>query len=184
MRHDHAAGDYKVRRAECEEAARELGVTSLRELGMDDLPRLAALGPKLARRVRHVITENARVLAAVDALERVDLETIGELFAESHASQRLDYEVSVPAIDTLVTIAAADPEVAGARLTGGGFGGSIVALATRGAGGRAARRIAARYALETGLVPQVLVAGPLLATRSASTPAAGIPSLTPSGSLR
>jgi galactokinase len=80
------------------------------------------------RRVRHVATENARVRAAVDALERHDVGALGALFAESHASLRDDYEVSTPTLDRLVDTALAAGAI-GARLSGGGFGGSIVALA-------------------------------------------------------
>jgi galactokinase len=145
LRHDHATGDYRTRRAECEEAARRLGVPQLRDLGVADLARVARLPGTLARRVRHVITEDDRVLAAVAALEARDLPALGELFVASHASMRDDFEISLPAIDTLVAIACADPDVYGARLTGGGFGGAIVAAAKAGTAAAAARRIIAQY---------------------------------------
>ncbi|HVI01667.1 MAG TPA: galactokinase [Enhygromyxa sp.] len=161
--HDHASGSYRVRRAECEAAARKLGVSLLRELGPEDLALAASLPAPLNRRVRHVISENQRVLDAVAAIERGELHTLGQLFAESHASMRDDFEVSLPAIDTLVAIAMADPEVFAARLTGGGFGGSIVALAYAETGAEAARRIADRYAKQTKQTAQVLVAGPISA---------------------
>ncbi len=157
--HDHAHGDYRTRRAECEQAARLLGVTSLRDLTTTDLAVIAQLPDPLDRRARHVITENARVLDAVAAIEAADLRWLGALFLESHASMRDDYEVSLPAIDALVGIAAADPEIYGARLTGGGFGGSIVALAELGAGRRTATRIVERYQQATGHTAQILVAG-------------------------
>jgi galactokinase len=159
IQHDHATGDYRTRRAECEQAAGLLGVSELRELDLADLPRIAGLPAPLDRRVRHVITENHRVHAAVAAIERGDLLTLGALFRASHLSMRDDYEVSIPAIDRLVELAAADPDVFGARLTGGGFGGSIVALAQRGTGAAAGRRIAAQYADETHHTPQILIAG-------------------------
>ncbi|HEU0034968.1 MAG TPA: galactokinase [Kofleriaceae bacterium] len=159
IQHDHAAGDYRTRRAECEEAARRLGVPQLRDLAVDQLDRLGELPDTLARRARHVVTENARVLLAVAALERADLELLGRLMAESHDSMRDDFEVSIPQIDALVSIAAADPDVIGARLTGGGFGGSIVALAQGGTGADVARRVTGRYLVQTGITPQVLVAG-------------------------
>jgi galactokinase len=158
IRHEHASGGYRVRRRECEEAARLLGVTELRDLIDEDAPRIAALPPPLDRRVRHVVSENARVLAAVAALDAADVPALGSLLRASHESLRADFEVSIPAIDTLVALAAADPDIAGARLTGGGFGGSIVALAGRGTGAAAARRIADAYAERTGLAPRVLVA--------------------------
>jgi galactokinase len=159
IQHAHAAGEYRVRRAECEAAARELGVGSLRELDLADLPRVGALPDPLARRVRHVLSENARVLEAVDAMVRGDVAALGALFGESHASLRDDYEISIPPIDALVELAVARPEVYGARLTGGGFGGSIVALAWAGAGGEVARAIVHDYARRTGHIGRVLLAG-------------------------
>jgi galactokinase len=143
--HSHAGGDYKVRRAECERAAQMLGVPQLRDLPDAELPRALALPEPLGRRVRHVLTENARVLATVKALRSGDLAALGPLLYESHASQRDDYEVSVPEIDLLVDLGRAEPDVLGARLTGGGFGGSVVMLARTGTGAAAAARIAARY---------------------------------------
>ncbi|MBA3498991.1 MAG: galactokinase, partial [Deltaproteobacteria bacterium] len=125
LRHVHATGDYKTRRAECERAAELLGVPALRDA--ETTAELAALPPPLDRRARHVVTENARVLAAVVALREDNFAQLGELFRCSHISMRDDFEVSVDAIDTLVEIANADPVIYGARLTGGGFGGSIVA---------------------------------------------------------
>ncbi|HXE81072.1 MAG TPA: galactokinase, partial [Vicinamibacterales bacterium] len=126
--HHHASGDYRTRRAECERAAQLLGVAQLRDIGMDDLARVNALPEPLNRRARHVVTENQRVLDAVAAMKKGDPVRLGALFDASHASQRDDYQVSVPEIDALVEAARAQPGVFGARLTGGGFGGSIVAL--------------------------------------------------------
>jgi galactokinase len=159
IRHDHVAGDYRVRRTECETAARLLGVSSLRDVDPADLAGTAALPDPLGRRVRHVISENARVLDAVEAMARRDLVTLGRLFRESHASLRDDYEVSIPAIDILVELAVGHPEVYGARLTGGGFGGSIVGLARSGYGGRIASAIVDEYARRTGHTGRVLLAG-------------------------
>ena len=155
--HNHAAGDYRTRRAECEEAARRLGVRELRDCGLADLPRVAQLPDPLARRARHVITENARVLETVDALTRGDLARAGRLFHDSHASMRDDFDVSVPEIDELVALAATRGEVFGARLTGGGFGGSIVALVQRGTGAIVAARVAERYRETVGRTASVLV---------------------------
>lgn len=157
--HDHAAGDYGKRRAECEQAARLLGVSLLRELELDDLPRIAKLPAPLDRRVRHVVSENTRVLATVAALESDQLHALGQLFADSHISLRDDFEVSIPAIDLLVEIAWADPDVLAARLTGGGFGGSIVGLANAGTASQAAQRIAKRYKHQTANPATVLIAG-------------------------
>jgi galactokinase len=166
VRHDHASGDYRVRRAECDEAARQLGVAALRDVGATELARLARLPPPLDRRARHVVTENARVLAAVRAIQDGDLRELGALLRAAHASMRDDFEASLPAIDRLVELANADRTIYGARLTGGGFGGSIVALAAPGEGASAADRIAARYGAETGLCPQVLLPGDARCSRS------------------
>jgi galactokinase len=155
--HNHAAGDYRTRRAECEEAARRLDVRELRDCGIGDLPRVASLPDPLSRRARHVITENGRVLETVAAFGRDDLTGAGQLFRESHASMRDEFDVSVPEIDELVRLADECPEVYGARLTGGGFGGSIVALVQRGSARSVAARVAERYRARVRRSPTVLV---------------------------
>lgn len=155
--HSHAVGDYRTRRGECEQAAALLGVRSLRELDGSALPQLSSLPEPLGRRVRHVVTENARVEESVTALGAADGPRLGALFQQSHASMRDDYQVSVPAIDLLVSLGDADPDILGARLTGGGFGGSVVMLARAGCGLAAARRIASRYEAQSGHRPTVLV---------------------------
>ena len=157
--HRLTAGDYNTRRRECEEAAARLGVAQLRDLGLDDLCRVAALPDPLGRRARHVITENHRVLAAVEAMRSGDLPRLGRLFYESHASMRDDYEVSVAEIDLLVELARGDRAVYGARLTGGGFGGSVVLLAHAGQGRPVAERLADAYAKTSGQEPRILVPG-------------------------
>jgi galactokinase len=131
-RHEHATGGYNRRREECEEACRHLGISSLRDV--DDRPLdaiLERLPPPLDRRVRHVVTENERVRQAVTAITAQDDAAVGELLSASHRSLRDDYEVSTPELDQLVTLATAAGAL-GARLVGGGFGGSIIALARRG----------------------------------------------------
>jgi galactokinase len=132
IRHSHASGDYRVRRDECRRAAGLLGVSSLREISEHDLPAIDALPDPFKGRARHVVTENARVLATVDALRADDVKKVGRLFIMSHASMRDDYAVSVPEVDALVESAQSIDGVYGARLTGGGFGGAIVALTERG----------------------------------------------------
>ncbi len=159
IKHALATGSYRIRRAECDEAARLLGVAQLRELGPGELDRVAGLPAPLDRRARHVITENERVLATVDALHRGDHAALGRIFAASHASMRDDFEITVPEIDELVALAVAQPEVIAARMTGGGFGGSIVVLAQGGNGPATAARIAAAYAVRTGLRAPALLAG-------------------------
>ena len=155
--HQHASGGYSARRAESEQAARLLGVKCLRDIAGDDLPRVIALPGTLARRARHIITENARVLKARDALVVQDLHSFGELLNASHDSLRDDYEVSVPAVDLLVSIARGCDSVFGARMTGGGFGGSVVIAAHSGAAPSVARDITREYAARTGRVVNILV---------------------------
>ena len=155
--HRHAAGEYRVRRQECERAAELLGVHQLGELDVHQLWRLACLPEPLDRRARHVLTENARVRSAVGALRQNDLPRLGKLLAASHESLRNDYEVSIPEIDRLVELACAEAAVFGARLTGGGFGGSIVAVARRGTGREVGERVVAQYADEMGEKGTVLV---------------------------
>jgi len=122
-------GQYGERRESCERAAAELGVGSLRDVDPDDLDAaLARLSDDvLRRRARHVVTEIARVRSAVEALRAGDLGEVGRLFDASHASLRDDYEVSCPELDTSVE-AARSAGALGARMTGGGFGGSSIAL--------------------------------------------------------
>lgn len=155
--HRLTTGGYNTRRAECEEACRQLGISQLRDLGMGDLPRVEALADPWRQRARHVITENNRVLRAVAAMKRGDLADLGQLFYASHVSMRDDYQVSVGEIDHLVELARLEKEVFGCRLTGGGFGGSVVMLARAGTGRRVAETIAARYDRDTGCRARILV---------------------------
>jgi galactokinase len=122
--HTHAASGYNERRAECRAACEALGIASLRDAPPDAPDHLP---PPLDRRVRHVLTENARVDAAVAALHDGDLPALGELIDASHASLRDDYEVSVDAVERTVA-RLKDAGAAGARIMGGGFGGSVLAL--------------------------------------------------------
>jgi galactokinase len=128
-----AEGAYGERRAQCEEAARLLGVRSLRDASPDAVEaRATDLGDVLHRRARHVTTENARVLEAVEALRAADFPRLGRLLDASHASLRDDYEVSAPALDLAVD-AATGAGALGARMTGAGFGGCALALVPAGA---------------------------------------------------
>lgn len=128
--HRLVEGHYAERRRSCERAARALGVAALRDV--DDLPgALAALPDEVVRRrVRHVVTENARVLRTVELLRSGRLREVGPLLTASHISLRDDYEVSVPEVDTAVD-AALSAGALGARITGGGFGGCVIALTDR-----------------------------------------------------
>jgi galactokinase len=141
VRHAHQSGDYKQRRAECAEAALILGVRTLRDLSEPVHARIASLPAPLDRRVKHVVTENARVLRAVEALRERDVLTLGSLFNASHVSMRDDYEASVPAVDRIVEEAVTLPNVLGARLTGGGFGGAVLCLVEHGHAQRIAREL-------------------------------------------
>ncbi len=128
VKHAHADGGYASRRQACELGAREMGVPFLRDLTVAQLEDArSVLDDETFRRVRHVVTENDRVLATVDALTTSGPQAIGDLLLASHASMRDDFEISVPEIDTAVE-AAMHAGAVGARLTGGGFGGSAVAL--------------------------------------------------------
>jgi galactokinase len=129
VRHALADGSYADRRRSTEELARELGVRALRDIGIDDLDHALTrvADPVRRRRLRHVVTENQRVLAAVSCARDGRVADIGALLTQSHASLRDDFEVSVPALDDAVS-AALDAGALGARMTGGGFGGSVVAL--------------------------------------------------------
>ena len=126
--HAHATGGYADRRASCEKGAALMGVASLRGLGVDDLPRAAELlDEETFRRVRHVITEDQRVLDTVRVLREQGPRAIGELLDASHVSMRDDFEITVPELDLAVEVARAAGAL-GARMTGGGFGGSAIAL--------------------------------------------------------
>jgi galactokinase len=151
-----AGSAYNQRRADCESALRALQSVDLRLRALRDVSTelLAAEGRRLTererRRARHVVSENTRVLDAVAALRRGDVDRFGQLLTESHASLRDDYEVSSPDLDTLVDIAHRTPGVLGARLTGAGFGGCAVALATADQATHAAAAIAEQYRRTTG----------------------------------
>jgi galactokinase len=132
---------YNDRRRECEEAARLLGVASLRDV--TDVAMLDPLPDVLRRRARHVVTENARVLRVLDG---IDARVFGELMDASHTSLRDDYEVSVEPLDQLVAVLQADADVYGARLTGAGFGGACVALCHANQARAVARRMIDAYA--------------------------------------
>lgn len=157
MSHQHSTGGYNRRRAECEEACRHWNVRELRDVTHAQFEAMDALPDPIHRRARHVITENDRVLAAVAAMRDGDAGRLGDLFLQSHRSQRDDYEVSIPEIDLLVDLAVHTPGIYGARLTGGGFGGSIIALAEKGAGRTAAESIGRRYVEQTGRDAGILV---------------------------
>jgi galactokinase len=141
--------EYAARRAECEAAAAALGIPALRDATLEqvrDLPR-----------ARHVVAENARVLETAAALPDGDLSVLGPLLLASHASLRDDYEVSTPELDTLVELLV-ECGAAGARLTGAGFGGCVVALAQRNHADDVLAKTTLRYRAATGIEPMGFVA--------------------------
>ena len=130
--HAHSTGGYRERRASCEKGAAVMGVPALRDVSVDDLPRARELMDDVTfRRVRHIVTENQRVLDTVRTLRESGARAIGDLLVASHASMRDDFEISIPELDTAVG-AALDAGALGARMTGGGFGGAAIALVEEG----------------------------------------------------
>lgn len=163
VKHEIASGEYNRRRMECEEGVRALRtvlpeIRALRDVTavqLEENQRL--LAPKVYARCRHVITENDRVHSAVGALESGNMRALGSLMRESHRSLRNDYEVSCKELDLMVEIAAVQPGVIGARMTGGGFGGCTVNLVEAAAVEAFKQNVAAEYALRTGLKPEIYV---------------------------
>lgn len=154
--HDLVTGEYNTRRQQCEKAAAFFGVKALRDVSVAEFAKreaeLTALDPLAAKRARHVVTENQRVLDAVEALKHNDLTKLGELMGQSHDSMRDDFEITVPQIDYLVELAQlVIGKSGGARMTGGGFGGCIVALAPHDKVEAVRKIIADNYEKQTGL---------------------------------
>jgi galactokinase len=165
-RHELRTGEYGQRRAECERAARLLGVPSLRYLtGVADVDRLA--DPALRRRARHVVTDDQRVLDVVALLRSSGGDVypeIGRLLTQAHVSLRDDFEVSWPEADVAVD-AAADAGALGARMIGGGFGGSVLALARPEAAGPVRAAVAEAFARRSWTAPEFLDATPSASAR-------------------
>ncbi|HOG46754.1 MAG TPA: galactokinase [Anaerolineae bacterium] len=154
---------YNERRRQCEEAVRILqgvlpGVRALRDVTPEDLARYGDLLPPLVRkRAAHVVSEDARVLAAVRALEEGQAAEFGRLMDASHASLRDDYEVSSPQLDLMVELARQAPGCLGARMTGAGFGGATVSLVREGEVSAFVAQVAGAYEARTGLKPEITV---------------------------
>lgn len=154
--------EYNTRRQQCETGARFFQQKTLRDVTFDDFTaRMHELDPLVAKRVRHVLSENARTLEAASALENGDLIRMGELMAQSHASMRDDFEITVPHIDTLVEIV---KEVigknGGVRMTGGGFGGCVVALVPEALVPKVKQAVDAQYEIQTGIKETFYVCKP------------------------
>lgn len=149
---------YNERRRQCEAAARFFGVPALRDVSPAEFAaRETELDDVTRRRARHVVTENERTLQAAAALRRGDAAAMGRLMNESHTSMRDDFEISRAEMDTMVELAQAHPAAYGARMTGGGFGGSAVALVRRDEAAAFAADVARAYQQATGLTPEVTV---------------------------
>jgi galactokinase len=166
VHHEHAGGEYNLRRAECERGVALLanvlpGVQALRDVSLTQLAEHAAILPELTyRRCRHIVTENDRVLRAGAALESGRVEEFGRLMNESHVSMRDDYEISCRELDTLVEIAWGIEGVFGSRMTGGGFGGCSVSMVRVEWVERFSASLAARYTAATGIAPEMLICSP------------------------
>jgi galactokinase len=166
VRHSLASSEYNKRRAECDEGVRILsaslpGIRALRDVTPESLaPLLAKLPSVVAKRCRHVVSEDARVLQAVAAMGSGDTGRLKTLMAESHASLRDDYEVSCPELDVLVDLALPLPYCHGARLTGAGFGGSTVNLVEADAVESFSRAITSGYRERCGRPAEIRVFEP------------------------
>jgi galactokinase len=142
---------YNERRAQCEVAARFFAIEALRDVGEDEFSaRMCDLDEVVRRRAHHVITENARTLRAATAMRAGDAPMLGNLMNESHASLRDDFQVSSAALDCMVEVARVQPGCYGARMTGAGFGGCVVALVEEESAADFASAVAPVYALQTG----------------------------------
>jgi galactokinase len=161
VKHELSSSEYNLRRAECLRGSNILakslpGVRTLRDVSVADFERLATQLPGVVRsRCRHVVTENARTLAAVDALTSGDLHAMGKLMSASHVSLRDDYQVSCEELDVAVDIASAQPGVYGSRMTGGGFGGCTVTLVDNAALERVYGAVKAAFAARGWKEPEL-----------------------------
>jgi galactokinase len=163
VKHELASSQYNTRRAECEEGNRHLaerlpGVRALRDVTLEELETYGhGLPDIIYRRCRHVISENARVIDAAEALERGDLERFGGLMSKSHLSLRDDYEVSCAELDLMVELSRRVEGVYGSRMTGGGFGGCTINLVEAEKTDNFVREVSEGYKRATGRVPEIYV---------------------------
>ncbi len=181
VRHAISSGKYNERRSECEECVRYFadridGVRALRDVTQGDLDEFGGgLPATLQRRARHVISENARVLLAAEALQKNDLSTVGRLMQASHVSLRDDYEVSCPELNIMVDLASKLPGLHGARMTGGGFGGCTINLVESDSVDVFKSLITKQYKQATNIDPEIYV--------TSASDGAGIANLSPQSQL-
>jgi galactokinase len=163
VKHKLQAGEYNVRRAECEEAVRKLSaamptIRSLRDVGLEQLAHnRSLLSETLYKRCRHVVSENQRVRKVAELFEQGKTEGLRELMAASHQSMRDDYEISCRELDTMVEIAERQHGLYGARMTGGGFGGCTINFVDVEHAAEFQRRVSADYESATGLHPDIYI---------------------------
>ena len=150
-------GDYNLRREQTAAAAHALGVRALREVSSRALKKRADLDPVLSKRARHVVGENERVDQAVQALKTKHANKLGQLMNESHESSRHNFENSTPELDLLVDLARTLPGVLGARLTGAGFGGAVIALCRRSRADEVVRQLYDAYHEKTGISAEMFI---------------------------
>jgi len=148
---------YNERRSQCEEAARWFGVKALRDVSVEEFEKGNGLSEVVMKRARHIITENARVLEAVNVMKAGNVKRLGELFNASHASLRDDFEVTNEALNQIVECAQEQPSCYGARMTGAGFGGCAVALVREENAQEFAKAVSAAYKQRSGLDASVYV---------------------------
>jgi galactokinase len=172
VKHELASGEYNHRRADCEEAVRRLAtvlpdIRALRDVSLEQLEKHRGLLTEVIyKRALHIVTENARVLDAAEALRVGDIERFGKRMAESHRSLRDLYEVSCMELDLMVDLAYQQKGVYGARMTGGGFGGATINLVDARHAGEFKEKIAKAYQHETGLMPQIYICKPAEGARA------------------
>ncbi len=163
VRHELAVSEYNVRRAQCEEGVRLLSkalpsIGALRDVSLEQLEcNRSLLSDTIYKRCHHVVSENARVSEAAEALQTNSIETLRHLMTESHRSLRDDYEVSCRELDIMVDLAMEQPGVLGARMTGGGFGGCTINLVNAAESDEFRGRVAQAYEAATGLRPNIYV---------------------------
>jgi galactokinase len=184
VKHKLQAGEYNVRREECEEAVRKLsaalpGIRSLRDVSSEQLEQNRSLLPDiLFRRARHIITENKRVRQVADLFQQGKTAGLGEVMAAGHQSLRDDYEVSCRELDLMVEIAGRQRGVYGARMTGGGFGGCTINFVDADHAAEFERQVFAEYESATGLRPDIYVCEASQGAELVETAAENLPRVT------